>query len=354
MYRAFLIFHRWLALCAAILVFAVAITGAATAFEGPIRDATAMRVEHGAARLSLDSLAAIAKAGGATVTAILINGEVSDSPTQFLLRQGSTARAILLNPYTGAVVEAPKAPSRIPLVASRMHRWHTTLTGGKVGKYLVTIATLSSLVLALTGLVLWWRQKIWRVATSASWKRINFDLHHVLGLLASIAILIMTATGAWMLFEPAITPLVLKLDHSPQIPVPAVAPHTADAKAVSFDSLARIASAAMQGAALMNMQVAPAGVVRIQLRYPEDHTPAGRSFVYVDPFAGGLLRVESTRTAELGTKLLKMQRSLHTGDVLGAPTQIIWFLAALTLASQAVTGVLMWWNARAARRAASR
>ena len=45
----------------------------------------------------------------------------------------------------------------------------------------------------------WWREKIWRVLLTASWKRINFDLHHALGLFAALAILIMTLTGVWML-----------------------------------------------------------------------------------------------------------------------------------------------------------
>ena len=52
-----------------------------------------------------------------------------------------------------------------------------------------------ALILTLTGLILWWREKIWRVKTDASWKRINFDLHHALGLFAALVVLIMTLTG---------------------------------------------------------------------------------------------------------------------------------------------------------------
>jgi uncharacterized iron-regulated membrane protein len=47
---------------------------------------------------------------------------------------------------------------------------------------------------------------------------------------------------------------------------------------------------------------------------------------------------------------MNLQRPLHTGDIFGAWSQVIWFLAAAILASHAVTGVIMWWNGRAARR----
>jgi uncharacterized iron-regulated membrane protein len=351
MYRAFLVFHRWLALAAGILVIVVAATGAAVVFEGPIGRATALRVQRGAAPLSLDTLAARAKAiaGGASIRMVTM-GDVPEAPYGFLIGEPPRFRQVVLDPYTGAVV-APRGPSTLQAMAQRLHRWHVGLTGGTIGKALVSIATLASLVLALSGLVLWWREKVWRVNTSASWKRVNFDLHHALGLFAAVAILIMTTTGVWMLYAQTITPLVLKLDRTPPAPPPRAAPHGPDAISVSFDSTARMARAAIAGAALMNMQLQPDGVARIQMKYPEDHTPAGRSYVYVDRFAGAVLRVESTREAELGTRLIKLQRALHTGDVLGVPTQVLWFLSSLVLASQGVTGVLMWWNGRAARRA---
>jgi uncharacterized iron-regulated membrane protein len=70
----------------------------------------------------------------------------------------------------------------------------------------------------------------------------------------------------------------------------------------------------------------------------------------VDRYRGTVLRATNTRTVEAGTKMLTLQRPLHTGDILGAGSQVIWFLAAVILASQAVTGILMWWNGRASRR----
>jgi len=90
----------------------------------------------------------------------------------------------------------------------------------------------------------------------------------------------------------------------------------------------------------------PKAVFRILKKFPEDRTPAGRSRVYIDQFSGAVLLVENTRTAPLGTRILNLKRSAHTGDIFGAPTQALYFPVSLGMAIQAVTGVLIWWNSR--------
>jgi uncharacterized iron-regulated membrane protein len=87
----------------------------------------------------------------------------------------------------------------------------------------------------------------------------------------------------------------------------------------------------------------------LAMRFPEDRTPAGRSRVFVDRYTGAILAKVSTRDAQLGTRIDNLKRSLHTGDILGKPTEAIWLLAVIALASQVVTGFLMWWNARKGR-----
>jgi uncharacterized iron-regulated membrane protein len=94
--------------------------------------------------------------------------------------------------------------------------------------------------------------------------------------------------------------------------------------------------------------------IRVSVRFPEDRTPGGRSRVYIDRFRGTVLGVENTRAVGPGTRVNNVMRSMHTGDVFGTPTRAIWFLCALVLASQGLTGFLMWWNQRSARAAISR
>ena len=124
----------------------------------------------------------------------------------------------------------------------------------------------------------------------------------------------------------------------------------ADAPRPSFDALAASAREAVPGANIMSVSAGgPKSSAVVAMRFPEDHTPGGRSRVFIDHFNGSVLAVVNTRTAGFGTKIDNLKRSLHTGDVMGKPTEAIWLLATLVMLSQIVTGVLMWWNARKGR-----
>jgi len=78
--------------------------------------------------------------------------------------------------------------------------------------------------------------------------------------------------------------------------------------------------------------------------FPEDRTPGGRSFVALDQYRGDVRDMESSRTAELGTKILNYKRPVHTGEVFGALSLALAFLTSFMLAGQVVTGFLIWWK----------
>jgi len=122
----------------------------------------------------------------------------------------------------------------------------------------------------------------------------------------------------------------------------------AGATRISIDRAIAIAEDALPGAFASNVGL-PAGskgVFRIFKKFPEDRTPAGRSRVVLDQFSGAVLQVENTRTAPLGTRILNLKRSAHTGDIFGAPTQALYFLVSLGIALQAMSGALIWWNGK--------
>src|SRR4249920_2060553 len=136
-------------------------------------------------------------------------------------------------------------------------------------------------------------------------------------------------------------------DCAPDPPAPQSAP-VVGGKPLSIDRAIAIAEQALPGAFATNVGIpsGPAAVFRILKKFPEDRTPAGRSRVYLDQFSGKVLLVENTRTAPLGTRILNLKRSAHTGDIFGAPTQVLYFIVSLGIALQAITGALIWWNGR--------
>jgi uncharacterized iron-regulated membrane protein len=352
MHGALLVFHRWLALITGVLLILIALSGAVLVFEGPLANANAVHVVPGAHLLSLDSLGAraVAAAGGGTVVGVG-PGRAPDEASIVGVARDTSETDYVVNPYTGEVLGRDTGPTRLQVIVRRIHQFHTSFLAGPIGNAVVAFLTLSSLVLVLTGLILWWRDRLWRINWSASWKRIVFDLHHSLGVFAAVILLFIAGTGVWMGYSRQIDPLVLALNRTP-VPTgrPKQAPPDSGAQPISMDSVVQLAHRAVPGAPVMMVDVSPDAPAFVALRYPEDNTPGGRSRVFIDRYRGTVLRATNTRTAEAGTRLMNLQRPLHTGDIFGAASRIIWFLATLVLASQAVTGIMMWWNGRAARR----
>ena len=353
-YRAFLLVHRWLALVVAVFLAVIAVSGGLLVLEGPISRARQPHVTPAGSPLSLDALVqrAYAKVGGGRVTMMVLGDSpelawgvaVALPPTGLHAPGGAI---VTVNPYTGAILPDPPGPDRVVAFMRKVHLLHVQLLAGRTGSTIVAVVTFVALFLVLSGIVVWWREKLWRVNTSASWKRINFDLHHSLGIFSAVVLLVITSTGLWVHFA-GVDDWMRKLNRSttPRVPVqPQVEPGT---PILSLDSIASVARAAVPGAAIMNIQLPPSREApgMVQLKYPEDHTPAGRSRVFIDKYRGTVLLTMSTRTAEAGQHMIDIKRALHTGDIYGLPTQILWMLGAFLLAAQAVTGTLMWWNAR--------
>lgn len=344
MHRAFLIAHRCLALVVAVFLVVVAVSGGLLVLEGPVSRARQPHVVPAGSPLPLDTLVmrARATAGGGDVVMM----SLGDSPDVAWGVVLSTSN-ILVNPYTGAILTSPPGPDPLVAFMRKVHLLHTQLLGGRVGNAIVVGVTFVALFLVLSGVVVWWRDKLWRVNTSGSWKRINFDLHHSLGIWAAVVLLIITSTGIWVRYA-TVDEWMRKLTSSPTPRIPSQPAADPGMPLLSLDSIAAAARASVPGAAIMNIQLPPGPKLpaMVQLKYPEDHTPAGRSRVFVDKYRGTVLLAMSTRTAEAGQHMIDIKRSLHTGDIYGMPTQILWMLGAFLLATQAVTGVLMWWNAK--------
>jgi uncharacterized iron-regulated membrane protein len=228
---------------------------------------------------------------------------------------------------------------------------HTSLLWGEIGGEIVGIVTAAALLLVVTGIIIWWKDKLWRIRWSASWKRITYDLHHSLGIVAALVMFVITASGMVIHYE-SLGRAITKLDATPRTPPPKQPPADSGATLISFDAAAAAAKAALPGANLVFFAMPgtadqPLGVA---MRFPEDRTPGGRSRVLIDRYRGTVLMAESTREAPAGRAINNVMRSVHTGDILGKPTEVVWLLAALVLASQAISGVLMWLNARRSYR----
>lgn len=118
------------------------------------------------------------------------------------------------------------------------------------------------------------------------------------------------------------------------------------ARPVTPDGAVAIALAALPGTKPLAITVPPnpKASYLVAVRYPEDLTPGGRSWVNVDRYSGKVLGLQNSRTVAAGTRTIIYNRAIHTGDVLGYPSKILVSLSSLMLVIQAITGYYMWWK----------
>lgn len=349
MRNTLMVLHRWTALAVSLLLIGTAASGAVIVFEGAIDRATHPALWHATPigpTLPIDTIVARVETKFPDSKVVALN------PTPVPDRawtMNAGPITVFVNPYTGEINGTRTQKEAQSTLSRRMHVFHVEFLAGKVGREIVGVLTAIALFLVVTGVILWWPDKLIRVTTTASWKRINFDLHHALGIIASLVLIVIMSSGLVIHYD-ALTNLVKSLDQTPPPPPPTQSAGAPDAPRLSFDAVAATARAALPGADIMVISLGNAKNPGFAgMRFPEDHTPGGRSRVYVDHFTGALLSTSSTRDAPLGTRIDNLKRSLHTGDVMGKPTEAVWLLATLVLLSQIVTGVLMWLNARKGR-----
>lgn len=97
---------------------------------------------------------------------------------------------------TGAALVYLKNPT--------LARFHTHLGVGEPGEWLVNTSTVIASFLVIGGIVLWWRRKIVTIDRSKGTWRFLFDLHHSLGIIGAILMLVIALSGTGLMLTEGI------------------------------------------------------------------------------------------------------------------------------------------------------
>jgi uncharacterized iron-regulated membrane protein len=337
-------------LAAAVFLALLGITGSLIVFEDEIDGWLNPRphVQPGPERLSLNALAARLEAAhpGYQVAGFTFPSR-SDLPMGAFLVSEKLRKniGVDINPYTGEVFPAKSQQNNF---SGNVHQLHTHLLMRQAGSTVMAYAAVFLLFLAISGLILWWPRKVFTVRWSGRGTRLNFDLHNALGIYSSVFLLIFAFTGMVIHWENQASKLIRYVTHSPaEAPMADASSPAPGATPISADRALAIAERAAPGARPTFMQLGREGPMRIAMKFPEDHTPAGRTIVFLDRYTGKILSLKSSRTASIAYKYARMwNREIHTGDIFGWPTRILACVLSLTLPVMAITGPLIWWSRR--------
>lgn len=352
-FRRFLLFcHLWAALIASVFLLLLGVTGSFIVYERGIdrvMNRRLIEVQPTGQPLSLGELfVRLEKAHPGFKVTELAFSRRPDSAYEVYLDPGNNAQGsvVTVDQYTARELGDARTASTF---VNSVHQFHTHLLMDKhreAAKLIVGIASIFLLFLSCSGIVLWWRRKLFRISWSGSGKRINFDLHNVLGVFCSFFLFCFALTGIALTWDGAVSRLISKVMPSGDMPRRPPLPEHADGAAVlGPDAIVAAARQALPGAAIDSLSMHAGMPADLRMKFPEDRTPIGRSRVWLDPFTGETLSVWSTRTAPLGFKLSRMWiREIHTGDIFGWPTQLLACAVSLVLPILTITGTLIWWN----------
>ena len=199
--------HLYLGLISGLVVVIVSLSGALYVFEEEGRDAWQYNYFHvaktGGERLSLQQLSDTVKKyyPGDKITLISFK-EKADAA---YIVSTKNRKLISMNPYTGEITGVREAKADFFSVVLDLHR---TLLLGNIGKEIIKWNVLIFFVMCLSGLYLWWpRQKrFWAKALRINFKtknrkRLNWDLHSVLGFYAVLVLSLIAFTGMFFAFD---------------------------------------------------------------------------------------------------------------------------------------------------------
>jgi len=357
--------HLWLGLGSGIILFLVCLSGTALTFEKEIKAlfTSELKVEAGSNPIPIEALAENLKAEGA-VNSVTIDSNPAE-PYKFSVKTSAEDRrgtTYFVDQFTGEFSQAAASPlDGFFMSMFKLHRW--LLLDTETGRPIVGIATIIFFFIALSGVVLWFPKKMkwknmkagFKIKTSANWKRINHDLHNSLGFYACIFLVIMTLTGLFWSFEwykdagsKVLGTQVFGGRGGPGITSEG---DFDDTQILSIAEIQNIAAEELnyEGNITISFPAEENGVYSIRKYNNASWSPVTADNLILDR-DGQMLNKELFRDKPLNVQIASLIKPIHTGEIFGIYSKIIYFIACLIATSLPVTGTLIWWNKRTKSR----
>lgn len=365
--------HLWLGLISGIIVFVVSLTGAIYTFQKEIKDLTErwrfveFRPEPFVAPSALVAEAqkhfpekkptGITYAPGDQAAAVGFQTNVAGK------RDFSV---VFLNPYDAAFLKKATHSETFDFFEFIEDGHRALWLPPDIGRPIVGVATLIFVVLLITGLVMWWPKKwkrkhlksAFRIKLNARPKRLNYDLHNVLGFYSLLIALVLAITGLVWSFEWVAKSVYWVSNggqakaalHEPPSDTTVAAARIPGTAAANLDRAFRQVMTKI-GQVNGGLYLSPAGDQitdhPLEIVVFKDYgNYYNRDEYLFDRYTLQPFRMPNDRFSEasFADQLSLLNYDLHTGAAGGLAGKILVFFVGLISASLPVTGFLVWWN----------
>lgn len=348
--------HLWLGLFSGMVVVVVSLTGCLYVFEEEARDifqAKYFYVQNPAnqAKKNLFEISDAIKKAYPNEKITQIRFE-SASESAYLYHTESK-KAISINPYTLQIAGVRNLESDFFKFILDIH---LNLKMGEVGEQIIKWNVLIFFVLCVLGFILWLpkQRKFWKQALTIkwktkNWKRLNWDLHSVLGFYGLFILILVSLTGIFWVFDSAkslvgvVTGVPMKKDKKVENSMKDTT------KTFTMESAYFVAKQRYSGElqTFISYPEESNKPIRVLFRYPYTLIRK-QNILFFDKNSGEILKEELHKNNNNYDKVARANYDFHTGrmPIFGIGSKIVYFLASLFATSLPISGTLIWWNKR--------
>lgn len=355
--KAILFIHRWLGFISGLVVFVISVTGCIFCFQDEIQDSLFdyRKVEGQAKPILQPSVfqkLSLEKYPEGKITSIFYFG--AERSVLVRLSDQKKVMALYFNPYSGKLLYSGVFKDTFFQFIKTVHLY--LFLPRETGKIVSGVCVIIFVIIMITGLVLWWpkrksdRKRSFTIKWGAKFKRVNYDLHNVLGFYVTSIVIISAVTGLsfsykWMnkgLYSIANLgksyTIEKKLFESDSTAVALYA----QTDRVTDQVYQSVRKTSPQAESILLMPGATKGSPLSVTAYREA-LYFGHSDNYAfDKYSGKLLNAIPYQQKSAGMKLNNLNYDIHTGQAAGLPGKIIMFLCSLISATLPVTGLILY------------
>ncbi|MGF1540297.1 MAG: PepSY-associated TM helix domain-containing protein [Pleurocapsa sp.] len=340
--------HRYIGLVVGLLAAAIALTGSLLIINGWTAPLFEPKVTITPAGEPMAISALVTKAESVLPNLTLESLEIPEKPTESItawwMDKKEKWTSAKINPYTGELLGQPKPDSGY---IDFLWSVHITLLGGEKGAYVAGLVGLLTTILCITGIVLWpgWRRLAngFKIKWNAKAKRLNFDLHKVVGIIAAAFLSMAMFTGFIWNYGTWTTPVIYAATFSPQPaegnePVSKVIPGKPPLKFT--EEILQKANAALPEGKVTSIYfpTKPEGVFRVNKEVNGKEVNAA-----IDRYSGQIIKVNDLNTKKsLGDRVMDSFGPIHFGTFAGLPSRIFYVFVGLSPTFLLITGFIMW------------
>jgi len=370
-----LFLHRWIGLFSGLVVFIVSISGAIFVFEKELfalfhPSYVRVDVPKKTTALPLSQLIANAQQVAAHPINIIRIPTTADHQEAYIFESlkrrpkddivGVFVNSeiiywdrIFVDPYSGRVLGKIDVETNFFWIVRQIHQF--LYLRRDVGSAIVGSSVLLFIITLISGLFLWWPKnrkvavKRLKIDFSAKWKRLNYDLHQVLGFYAFLIAMVIASTGLVWSFKWWETSIYWLMDGkrpNTKIEEPKIqGSPMADSPVAPLDLIWSdvVKKYSTHQGIFINL-VPEASQANVNI-YTKGNTWWSASDAYAYDLRNGssyYKRLQNDKT--LGMKWRNSNYDIHVGKIAGLTGMWIAFLTSLICASLPVTGFYIWYG----------